>query len=184
MGVVSLNQSNTIQNPCNSPLEFQVKLKPVHQDHRSVPVLRDKLSLDIVATVTSQTTASRPHIAFYLPKGAIGRNVVPWNSTTAAQQILGELYFAFLPHRNVTGTALERVPGTLYLLNTIGRRGLWVGREEVDWGKEQRSHLAMNLAWPRVFFILMGVRQKGFCAGSETCWTSVILGKSPNFHGD
>lgn len=94
MGVVSLNQSNTIQNPCNSPLEFHVKLKAVHQDHRSVPVLRDKLSLHIVATVTSQTTASRPHIAFYLPKGAIGRNVVPWNSTTAAQQILGELYFA------------------------------------------------------------------------------------------
>lgn len=94
MGVVSLNQSNTIQNPCNSPLEFHVNLRPVHQDHRSVPVLGDKLSLHIVATVTSQITASRPHVAFYLPKGAIGRNVVPWNSTTAAQQILGELYFA------------------------------------------------------------------------------------------
>lgn len=133
VGVVSLNPSNTIQNPCNSPLAFHVKLKPVHQDHRSVPVLRDKLSLHIIATVTSQTTASRPHIAFYLPKGAMGRNVVPWNSTTAAQQILGELYFASLLHRNVTGTALERVPGTVYLLNTIGKWGLgrggrkWIG---------------------------------------------------------
>lgn len=27
-----------------------------------------------------------------------------------------------------------------------------MGREEVDWGKEQRSHLAMNLAWPSVFY--------------------------------
>lgn len=152
----------------------------MHQDHRSVPVLRDKLSLHIVATVTSQTTASRPHIAFYLPKGAMGRNVVPWNSTTAAQQILEELYFSSSSQKRYRYS-----PGKS-AWHSVSAQYDWEvrAREKVDWGKEQRSHLAMNLAWPRVFFILTGVRQKGFCAGSEACWTSVILGKSPNFHGD
>lgn len=37
----------------------------------------------------------------------------------------------------------------------------------MDWGKEQRSHLAMNLSWPRVFFILMGVRQRGSVLGQK-----------------